>query len=50
MTDRITFARSLRHNPTPAERAFWSILFSWREAGMHWRRQAPMGPYVVDFV
>jgi very-short-patch-repair endonuclease len=49
MTDKISFARSLRCNPTPAEQAFWAILYPWREAGMHWRRQSPVGSYVVDF-
>ncbi|MET3898328.1 very-short-patch-repair endonuclease [Devosia sp. UYZn731] len=23
---------------------------SWRDKGWHWRRQAPIGPFVVDFV
>ncbi|QQR39910.1 endonuclease domain-containing protein [Devosia rhizoryzae] len=50
MTDKITFARSQRRNPTAAEQAFWAVLYPWREAGMHWRRQTPVGPYVVDFV
>ena len=49
MKDRIAFARALRREQTPAERAFWALLHSWRERGMHWRRQAPIGPYVVDF-
>ncbi|NGP18221.1 DUF559 domain-containing protein [Devosia chinhatensis] len=26
------------------------MLHPWRETGMHWRRQAPVGPYVVDSV
>ena len=49
MKDRIAFARALRREQTPAERAFWALLHPWRERGMHWRRQAPIGPYVVDF-
>ena|SRR5690606_30344263 len=49
MTDRIAFARALRREQTPAERAFWALLYPWRERGLHWRRQAPIGPYVVDF-
>lgn len=50
MDDPVTFARKLRRQQTPAERRFWALLHPWRSAGMHWRRQAPVGPYVVDFV
>lgn len=50
MEDRISFARKLRQDQTPAERRFWALLHPWREAGWHFRRQAPIGPFVVDFV
>ena len=50
MEDRISFARKLRLEQTPAERRFWALLHPWREAGWHFRRQAPIGPFVVDFV
>ncbi|SMQ85563.1 Very-short-patch-repair endonuclease [Devosia lucknowensis] len=50
MDGPVTFARKLRREQTPPERKFWAILHPWREAGLHWRRQAPIGPYVVDFV
>ncbi|WP_169195628.1 endonuclease domain-containing protein [Devosia sp. MC1541] len=49
MRDQIKFAQSLRRNQTDAERKFWALLYPWREQGMHWRRQTPIGPYVVDF-
>jgi very-short-patch-repair endonuclease len=49
MRDQIAFARAMRREPTPGERAFWALLYPWRERGWHWRRQAPIGPYVVDF-
>jgi very-short-patch-repair endonuclease len=49
MEDRISFARRLRREPTAAERRFWALLEPWRLSGWHWRRQAPIGPYVVDF-
>ncbi|MGI8840376.1 MAG: endonuclease domain-containing protein [Caulobacteraceae bacterium] len=40
-------ARRMRA-PTRSEAALWKIL---RElGGLHFRRQAPFGPYVVDFV
>ncbi|WP_157959753.1 endonuclease domain-containing protein [Devosia submarina] len=50
MDDPISFARKLRREQTPAERRFWRLLEPWRERGCHWRRQAPIGPYVADFV
>jgi very-short-patch-repair endonuclease len=50
MDDPITFARKLRREQTPAERQFWALLHPWRDNGWHWRRQAPIGPFVVDFV
>ncbi len=50
MDDPVTFARRLRREQTPAERRFWALLHPWRNRGQHWRRQALIGPYVVDFV
>lgn len=50
MKEQIAFARARRREQTPAERRFWVVLQPWREAGWHFRRQAPMGPFVVDFV
>ncbi|HEY2708942.1 MAG TPA: DUF559 domain-containing protein [Caulobacteraceae bacterium] len=41
-------ARRLRREPTFAERELWKALR--RLEGHHFRRQAPIGPYVVDFV
>ena len=43
-------ARRLRKTPTDAERALWSILRKGQVPGHRFRRQAPIGPYVVDFV
>ena len=50
MEDQISFARKLRREQTPGERRFWVLLHPWREAGWHFRRQAPIWPFVVDFV
>ncbi|WIJ26290.1 endonuclease domain-containing protein [Devosia sp. RR2S18] len=50
MDDPVSFARRLRGEQTPAERRFWALLHPFRAGGWHWRRQAPIGPYVVDFV
>ncbi len=34
---------------TEEERRIWNALRSWRDQGFHFRRQAPIGPYIVDF-
>ena len=43
-------ARQLRNNPTDAERVLWNILRGRQIAGYKFRRQAPIGHYIVDFV
>ena len=43
-------ARQLRKNATEAERLMWERLRNRRLAGWKFRRQAPIGPYIVDFV
>jgi very-short-patch-repair endonuclease len=42
-------ARQLRRLSTPAEDALWDLLRARRLAGLKFRRQQPLGPYVVDF-
>ncbi len=42
-------ARRLRANPTDAEIRLWSRLRRKHLDGFRFRRQHPMGPYVVDF-
>ena len=42
-------ARHLRRNFTPAETRFWNLLHPFRQSGWHFRRQAPIGPYIADF-
>ncbi|MEQ1754715.1 MAG: DUF559 domain-containing protein [Micropepsaceae bacterium] len=44
------FARCLRGNMTEAERRFWSIVRGKRIKGFKFRRQQPVGPFVVDFI
>lgn len=44
-----TRARKLRKNTTDAERALWAVLRNRRLAGYKFRRQHPVGSYVVDF-
>lgn len=43
-------ARMLRRASTDAERVLWSALRAHRLQGAHFRRQAPIGPYIVDFI
>jgi very-short-patch-repair endonuclease len=48
--ERIAFARSLRGTSTEAENRLWCFLRDRRFAGAKFRRQVPVGPYVVDFL
>ncbi|MGI9371159.1 MAG: endonuclease domain-containing protein [Hyphomicrobiales bacterium] len=43
-------AKSLRKNMTPPERKIWLQLKALKSRGYKFRRQAPIGPYIVDFV
>ena len=43
-------ARELRRNLTDAERIIWYGVRAHRLNGVGFRRQAPIGPYIVDFV
>jgi very-short-patch-repair endonuclease len=43
-------AQSLRRRPTDAERKLWYVLRSMKPLGIHFRRQAPVGAFIVDFV
>src|SRR6202790_2973433 len=42
-------AKKLRTNATPHERILWRALKELPMDGTHFRRQAPIGPYIVDF-
>ena len=42
-------AKSLRSNMTDAERRLWYRLRAHRCEGIKFKRQVPIGPYVVDF-
>jgi very-short-patch-repair endonuclease len=46
---RRAVAKKLRANTTPHERILWRALKDLPVDGTHFRRQAPIGPYVVDF-
>jgi very-short-patch-repair endonuclease len=43
-------ARALRSNLTDAERKLWLLLRRRYVEGHKFRRQRPIGPYIVDFV
>jgi len=43
-------ARELQRNLTDAERIIWYGVRAHRLNGVGFRRQAPIGPYIVDFV
>lgn len=47
MTQR---ARQLRHDSTGPEKALWRELRNRRLGRLKFRRQVPIGPYVVDFL
>jgi very-short-patch-repair endonuclease len=42
-------ARILRRNSTDAERRLWAALRDRRLRGYRFRRQYPIGPFIVDF-
>jgi len=43
-------ARRLRRQATVPERLLWGVLRGRRLGGLKFRRQAPVGPYVADFL
>ncbi len=43
-------ARTLRKRLTPQEVKLWVKLRELKTLGFHFRRQAPVGRYIVDFV
>jgi very-short-patch-repair endonuclease len=42
-------ARALRKSLTPQETRLWARLRALKPLGYHFRRQAPIGPLIVDF-
>ena len=45
----LTFAREMRQHATNAEAMLWQLLRNRRLAGFKFRRQVPIGGYIVDF-
>ncbi|HEX2967284.1 MAG TPA: endonuclease domain-containing protein [Syntrophorhabdaceae bacterium] len=50
MSGSTIFAKELRKRSTDAERLLWSHLRAGRFHGLKFRRQHPIGDYIVDFV
>jgi imidazole glycerol-phosphate synthase subunit HisF len=49
-TDKIfEFAKELRHSQTSSEKYLWQILRNRKIDGLKFRRQHPLGKFVVDF-
>jgi very-short-patch-repair endonuclease len=46
---RVPLARRLRYEPTEAERVLWQRLRRQSMRAAHFRRQATIGKYIVDF-
>ncbi|MCW6509413.1 DUF559 domain-containing protein [Hyphomicrobiales bacterium BP6-180914] len=47
---RTKLSRSLRARSTDTEAKLWMILRGRHLSSMKWRRQVPLGPYIVDFL
>jgi len=43
-------ARRLRHEQTSAENRLWAELLKFRADGIKYRRQHPIGDFIVDFI
>jgi very-short-patch-repair endonuclease len=46
----LDFARAMRHHATPHEHQLWQHLRAGRLHGFKFKRQQPLGNYIVDFV
>ena len=46
----LKFAKGMRHQPTNAETLIWTALRGARLQGFKFKRQQPIGTYIVDFV
>ena len=50
MKEQIEKSRQLRKNMTPQERKLWCIIRNRQFFGYRFRRQFPLGQYIVDFI
>ncbi|MBU1325206.1 MAG: endonuclease domain-containing protein [Alphaproteobacteria bacterium] len=51
MADGLSYirAKAMRRRMTPPEARFWSAVRGGRLRGLKWKRQHPIGPYILDF-
>jgi very-short-patch-repair endonuclease len=49
-SDMNTIAKTLRNRPTDTEKVLWRYLRAKQMEGHKFRRQEPIGKYIVDFV
>jgi len=47
--EMVEIARDLRRRSTPSEAILWEALRGRKLAGIRFRRQQPIGPFVVDY-
>ena len=47
--EKLTLARQMRRQPTPAEAKLWQHLRAGRLSGLHFRRQQVIDGFIVDF-
>jgi len=50
MGNKIQFAKNLRKNSTEAEKYLWKKLRAKQFLELKFRRQQPIGSYIVDFI
>lgn len=50
MSELLCNAKALRANQTDAEQRLWRHLWAHRFMGLKFKRQKPLGRYIVDFV
>ena len=50
MSRLVSFAKDLRKNSTDTENVLWKYLRAKRLDGFKFRRQEPLGKYIVDFI
>jgi hypothetical protein len=48
--DKLTHAKTMRSDQTLAEQKLWYHLRAHRFMGLKFKRQKPIGPYIVDFI
>ncbi len=50
MKNHTELARKLRKNQTPQEAKIWNILRNYQFNNLKFKRQQPIGNYIVDFI